>query len=322
MGIFPLISWNIGPLTLYGYGVMVALGFCALWLALSTTQKRHQVKAHTATTLLMLGIPLSLVAGRFIYVLIRRSMVFYNPVDGAFLGLWPFFRLWEGGISLLGMLLGLIGAAALTTKTTAQPFHRLFDWLAAPAALLMAFLTGGAILAGEGYGEILEAPLFLFSLSNEFGESYRAVFLMEAIVYLVIAGLLLSIKVQRPLGRGLSMLAMVACAQLFLESLHRDNYMRLESNGFIRVNQLLALCMLLVVLLYLTRKDGRSAPKRVALSWGMLALTAVFVIGAEFYEKLPFPTLLLYSLSALSCMALALVLVLHLKSEAKFGQTG
>ncbi len=322
MGTFPLISWNVGPVTVYGYGVAAALGFFTLWAFLNGSQKHFQIKPHTSERLMALALPLSLFLGRLLFVFIRRSMVFYNPVDGAYLGLWPFFRVWEGGVSVLGMLFGLVLSAALTAKTTNQPFHQLFDWLAAPSALLMVFLTGGAILAGEGYGEILEEPVFLFSLSNEFGESYRAVFLMEGISYLVIAGLLQKIKVSRPGGRGLSMLAMVSCAQLFLESLHRDNYMRLESNGFIRVNQLLALGMLLGVLLYLTKQDGRLSPKRVALSWGMLLIAAVFVIGAEFYEKLPFPTLLLYGLSAFSCLLLALVLTRHAASSAKFHQPG
>ncbi len=311
MGTFELIQFPVGSLTIQGYGLMAALGFAAMWLMLWTTQKKHGIQPGTPSMLMVWGLPLSVLIGRLIYCVVRRGMVFYNPVDGAFLGLWPFFRIWEGGVSTLGMLGGLLLAGVLTARCTKQPFHQVFDWLAAPSALLMAFLQGGAILAGEGYGEILEGPLFLLSLSNEFGEAYRSVFLMEGVIYLMIAFLLHRMRVKRPGGRGLSMVALIASAQLFLESLHRDNYMRLESNGFIRVNQLLCLVMLVAVLLYLSSKDLPHAPKRVALSWGMLLITAVFVIGAEFYEKLPLPTLVLYTLSALSCLGLALVLTRH-----------
>ena len=91
--------------------------------------------------------------------------------------------------------------------------------------------------------------------------------------------------------------------QIFLESLRQDAYLRLESNAFIRVNQVLGLLVLLGLLALLTARALRQGrPALLAAPWLSLALASGCAIAAEFNEKLPLPKPLLYliSLAALS----------------------
>ena len=314
-------SFPLGPVTLYGFGIVAALGFAMMWLGLNRLRGKFRLPSGMSSRVMVFAIPLGIFFGRLVYCLFRRSTVFYNPVDGAFLGLLPFFQLWKGGLSLLGVLMGVLLALFLVARLTRQPMMRLLDWAATPFALLMAFLHLGTYLAGEGYGEILEnaPPFFLpYGMMNAYDEWYVAVFLIETLWYLLIALYLWLRPSHREGSLGISLLALVGSAQLFLESLHRDNYMRLEANGFIRVNQLLALLILLLAFALLLRRDGRvpGAKRYFVTDAVLLLVTAVAVIGAEFYEKLPLPTALLYGFSLVCVLLLSFVLCRH--AEARF----
>lgn len=292
---------------MYGFGLALAAGFALMGLCLYMKASKAGLPRAAAFNLMLWAIPLSVIMGRLIFCLFRRSTVFYDMVDGHFLGIAPLFKVWEGGFNLPGLLAGMLIAVPLAAKASKVKPADLADWAAPPAALVMVFAHLGAILAGEGYGEILENPA-LYTVQNTYGEWHVAVFAFEAAVYLVLFILLMRAHCTRPGGKALALIIAYGALQLFLESLHRDNYLRLEINGFIRVNQLLCLALLVYGLVRLTRLNkGPALQKRNIFHFILLALTALFVIGAEFYEKLPLPTLLLYALSALSCLTLTLV---------------
>lgn len=307
MNVFPLVSFSVFGLTVYGFGLALALGFALAWLCLRATAPKAGLQKAAAADYLLFAVPLSVLLGRVIFCLFRRDAVFYDMVDGHFLGIAPLIKVWEGGFSLPGLLLGLLLAVPLTAKSRGKDAGRVAGWIAAPAALTMAFAHLGTVLAGEGYGAILEAPAF-YAVGNAYEEWYVAVFAFEAAVYVVLALLLFFARASRPCGKAIALAIAYGAVQLFFESLHRDNYLRLEANGFVRVNQLLCLVLLAGGLICLSRIDrGHALRKRSVLRFVLLGLTILFVIGAEFYEKLPFPTALLYALSAASCLTLALV---------------
>ncbi len=307
MSAFPLVSFSAFGLTVYGFGLALAAGFALMGLCLYMSAPKAGLPKAAAFSLMLWAVPLSVSLGRLVFCLFRRDAVFYDMVDGHFLGMAPLFKVWEGGFSLPGLLTGMLLAVPLTAKASKVKPADMADWAAPPAALTMMLAHLGTILAGEGYGEILEDPAF-YAVQNTYGEWHAAVFAFEAAVCLVLFVLLMRARRTRPGGRALALIIAYGALQLFLESLHRDNYLRLETNGFIRVNQLLCLALLVYGLVRLTLLNkGPALRRRNILHFVLLALTALFVIGAEFYEKLPLPTPLLYALSALGCLTLALV---------------
>ncbi len=228
---FRLYHWEWAGLTLYGFGLAAATGFALLWVALTLTRRRFGAASGTATWLMVLGIPLGLFMGRVVFCLLQPGAVFFDPVDGTYLGLWPLIRIWQGGLNAFGLMAGLAAAVLLTAVITHQSKTTLFDWAAAPAALLLSVLCFGLILAGEGYGSVLDKPNPLPGMVNDYGEWYLAVYLLEGVVYALIAVILSAMKNPRPGGRALGLLSLAGCAQLFLSSLHRDNYTRLETRA-------------------------------------------------------------------------------------------
>ena len=318
MDVFPLISFRVMGFTVYGFGLALAFGFALMWLCLSLSAPRSGLKKSTAVSYMLSAVPLAVFFGRLVFCLFRRAAVFYDMVDGHFLGIAPLFKGWEGGFSLPGLLIGLLLAVPITAKCSKEDASRLSGWMAALGALLMAFAHLGTILAGEGYGDILESPAF-YAVGNAYGEWYVAVFAFEAAVYGALFVFLLLARSAHPASKQHALIVSYGALQLFLESLHRDNYMRLEANGFIRVHQLLCLALLLYGLVLIARSCDRSMRfKQSTLHFILLALAVLFVIAAEFHEKLPFSTLLLYTLSGIGCGTLALVAGFHALSPKTF----
>ena len=128
------VAFSIGPVTLYWYGVMYLLGFLgALWLL------NREVKLHrTSLTLdqvsdflfiVFLGV---ILGGRIGYVLFYHFDYFL--LDPLYL-----FRIYEGGMSFHGGLLGVICAIFYYSRRLKVSFLALSDLLAPTIPIGLAF---------------------------------------------------------------------------------------------------------------------------------------------------------------------------------------
>ena len=147
------VAIAIGPVKVHWYGIMYLLAFASAWALgwYRAGQSWRPVERKHMEDLLFyvaLGVVLG---GRFGYVM------FYN--FGQFLDdpLW-LFRIWEGGMSFHGGLLGVIIAVALFARRIRQPFFRLMDFVAplVPPGLLLGRL--GNFIGGELWGRATDVP--------------------------------------------------------------------------------------------------------------------------------------------------------------------
>ncbi len=248
-------------------------------------------------------LPISIFTGRLIYCLLRRNTVFFSPTDGSFLGIQELFRLTTGGISIYGCLIGSLLACHLLSKIEKVSFLTALGLISPGLSLLMAFFHYANFLGGEGFGNIADGNANpVFYVYNDYGEAYLAVFRFEALFCLFFA-IYLFFSQKSDSKKALNFLSLYAAIFLFFASLHRDSSLRLESNGFIRADQLMSYIILLFVLIYLMRTKKEHRPAYII----SFVLCTIFVAAAEFYEKIPLPTWLLYSLSLISCVNLGLV---------------
>lgn len=313
MGMFEPVSFSVFGFTVYGYGLAVSAGFLLMWLALCLRRGRLKADRAWAAEMMLWAVPLAVFTGRAVYCLFRPGSVFFDAVDGTFLGVRAFFALARGGMDYFGMLFGLLFAALAAAKRLHMPLSEAFDRMAAPAALFLCVLRFALRLAGEGYGEMLEEGGKLFAplvMRNAYEEWHLAVYLPEGIAMLAVFLLVLLLPL-RAGRRAPAMLAMTAACQMFFEALHRDNYLRMELNGFIRADQVLAMLTLIAVLIWLFRHEDKARRRGLFIPAALLPAAVAFAVAAEFYEKLPLPTLLLYGLSALGSLALAFAMTRH-----------
>lgn len=303
---FPVYSLDVFGLRLYGFGLAVALAALLAWLLLHLGEKRYALPAGSARLLIVLALPISLLLSRALYSLILRERLFYDVMDGSYLGLRPFLDLAGGGLSFFGMLMGIVLAALLAARLLRRPGAQMLDWVALPLVVFISIARFGEILGGQGFGEELSLPALQFfplGFRNSYEEWYLAVCVLEGLAAALIALSLLRSRGEqaRPGDRMIRMLIPFAAMQVFLESLRQDAYLRLESNAFIRVEQVLAMLVLVILLSLLSRPALRAGHGRLLLvAWLSLLLAAGAALAAEFNEKLPLPKALLYALSLLA----------------------
>lgn len=134
-----------GGITIYSYGVLVALGFLAgmFWV-------RHEAKhlgenPDLAVDLVFYVILAALIGSRVAYVLVsERANFLQDPIS--------IFRIWEGGLVFYGGLLGAIAVTLWFTRRYNKSFLLYADMFVPGVAIGHAIGRLGCLMAGCCYG--------------------------------------------------------------------------------------------------------------------------------------------------------------------------
>lgn len=287
-----MTSFTIGPLTVYGYGLALAVSaILALCLA-KVTFRKTGVGEDVLSWFAVLATPLSVLGARLMYCLVRLPWFLEK-------GWGYFFRFTDGGYMLYGAMAGGLLAAFLAARIKRQSFAYVADALAAPAALMICLSRLAEGLAGVGYGwpvadwfdpwmsmslvqledyEWLQR--FPFAMQEPMYEQWCwAVYVTEALAALVILIVLLRMKNRRGGAKALLMLLIYAAMQILGESARQDEVMRW---GFIRVSQLISALAVAAVLMSCCVKMKKKCVKLIIIaSVGVLACAGV-VMAMEF----------------------------------------
>jgi phosphatidylglycerol:prolipoprotein diacylglycerol transferase len=146
------IAFDLGPLPIHWYGVMVALGFVAgLWTA-SRRGLRSGVAAESVIDLgpwLIIG---AIVGARALYVISYWRESF---ADGP---VWEIFSVWNGGLVYYGGLVGATLACVWYIRVKKLRLWKVADVLAPSIALGYVFGRIGCLLNGCCYGRACSLP--------------------------------------------------------------------------------------------------------------------------------------------------------------------
>ena len=183
-----------------------------------------------------------------------------------------------------GGAVGAVLGIALGAKLTHQPLRSAMDAFAPAGALLVAFARFGEKYLGEigtaGFEMPEQLAFFPFALTNEWGESYPAIFMLSCVAALVVAIVELTRKSGGRAGTlFLRTVFYLALPQILCESLLAE----CMKWGFVRVQQLLCALTLLFVLAVECRQAAKSLS--FAKRWapvGVLLLCAAGLVGVEF----------------------------------------
>ncbi|MEO5330825.1 MAG: prolipoprotein diacylglyceryl transferase [Magnetococcus sp. YQC-5] len=144
---------HIGPLAIRWYGLMYTLTFLLGWPLLKIQAKRQSLGLSTEVLAdLMMGTLLGVIlGGRLGYILFYHFAYYLaNPL--------AMLRVWEGGMSFHGGLLGVLLAGYLFARKHGVPFLALGDLLAVvtPMGLLLGRI--GNFINGELWGRPTDLP--------------------------------------------------------------------------------------------------------------------------------------------------------------------
>lgn len=143
---------KIGPLTIYSYGMMVAIAFLfGIYLA-RLDAIRKNIKPDLVYDLCFYLIIGSLIGARLFYTLFFNLQDFLeDPVS--------IFKIWQGGLSIHGAILGGIITGLVFSKIRKVSFWKLADLISPPLILGQAIGRIGCFLNGCCSGIPIK-PLF------------------------------------------------------------------------------------------------------------------------------------------------------------------
>ncbi|MFC3908380.1 prolipoprotein diacylglyceryl transferase [Legionella dresdenensis] len=153
---FPVIepvAFTLGPLKVHWYGLMYLFGFVAAW-GLAQWRARHYKlnwNSNQIGDLIFYAALGVILGGRIGY------MLFYNFPRLAHDPL-SLFRLWEGGMSFHGGLLGVIVALIIFARKEKRSFWEISDFVAPLVPLGLAAGRIGNFINGELWGRVTDVP--------------------------------------------------------------------------------------------------------------------------------------------------------------------
>lgn len=154
---------EIGPFQIRYYGLFYALGFVIVYFMIYHLAKRKQLSITKDDVAdLMLYAIIGVVGGSRIAYVVFYNPFYYlqNPID--------IFKIWQGGLSFHGGLIGAVLAVYLFCKKKKLEIYELLDLAVVPAAIGLALGRIGNFMNGELYGKITDASWCIDYSKNKF----------------------------------------------------------------------------------------------------------------------------------------------------------
>ena len=286
---------------LYGITLLTG-GIFALALGAYRCTKANLSRKKILLTTLSLPVFVTFFS-HFLYCLADSEYILYSH------SLLYFFAFWEKGTMLYGGILGAVLGLFLLGK---KDFPTMLEQYAPSGALMIAAFRIAEGFLGQGYGEYAIEDTFFcrfpFMIYDPHYEAWAwALFVLEALIALGLFLFLLIKKERRTGDSALLLLGLYASAQIILESLRRDEFLRW---GFVRIEQVLSAVLILVVLTLYCRKTPKAKTLPKLILFGVYLAMIVFCLLLEFATEGRIPFLLFldvdacYIAMALACIVL------------------
>ncbi len=144
---------HLGPLEIRYYGLVYVLGFVLAYFLLRylSKQKNIALSEDELETFLLYAAVGVLVGSRVFYFLFYNfSIVLENPLQ--------LFKIWEGGMSFHGGLIGVLIGGFLFCKQYKKDFYELADIVVIPTVLGLGIGRIANFINGELYGRATTVP--------------------------------------------------------------------------------------------------------------------------------------------------------------------
>lgn len=142
--------FTIGPITIYGYGLMIAIGIIAAYLNTERLAKKAGLDPDPVFNILIIGVGFGLIGAKLLYYITILDEIIANPK--------LLLNITEGFVVYGGIILGIV-MAALYCRKKQLPFLKYLDAAAPSIALAQGFGRFGCFLAGCCYGMEMDCPI-------------------------------------------------------------------------------------------------------------------------------------------------------------------
>ncbi|WP_406945440.1 prolipoprotein diacylglyceryl transferase [Halobacillus sp. SY10] len=219
---------ELGPLTIYWYGIIIAAGaYLGLVLALREAE-RIGVSKETFVDLVVYAIPIAILCARIYYVAFEWERYAERP-------LIDIVAIWEGGIAIHGAIIGATLTGLIFARVRKVSFWKLVD-IAAPSIILgqaigrwgnfMNQEAHGGPVSEEFYNNFMQhLPNFIINQMAIDGILYHPTFLYESLWNITGFTLLIILRKYNPI-RGevfLSYVIWYSFGRFFIEAMRTDS---------------------------------------------------------------------------------------------------
>jgi len=242
--------FSIGPVTIYGYGLMIGLGVLFCILMGMQRAKKHGLKEEAVIDIAIYGLIIGFLGAKFLYVIVEWEAFLKNPMS--VLGT-------EGFVVYGGISAGVI-AAIVYCKIKKLKFLEYFDLLSASIALAQGFGRIGCFLAGCCYGRETDSCLGVVFPAGSIAPAGVKVLptqlFSSAGDFAIMAFLLWHYKRRKYVGdTGFLYMLLYGIGRFFIEMLRNDNR---GAVGALSTSQFISIFIVTAALLLLwnNRKRG------------------------------------------------------------------
>lgn len=173
------VIFQIGPVALRWYGLLIAGSFIPGFYLLSGEARRKGIDPDALYDFVLIAAVFGFVGARLAYVIQNLDIYLTDPIR--------IFTVWEGGLSMHGVLAGGMLAIALYARKLQAPFLTLADVVAPAVPLGQAIGRWGNFFNQELFGYPTDVPWKMYiapeyrPLEWAHSEFFHPVFLYESI---------------------------------------------------------------------------------------------------------------------------------------------
>ncbi len=255
---FDPVALSLGPIQVHWYGLMYLLAFLGgyglawyrmksqAWSPIKTSEQLGDVLFYIA-----LGV---ILGGRCGYMLFYDLPSFIHAP-------WIIFKVWDGGMSFHGGLIGVTLAMFFLSRKLSVPFLRLTDFIAPFAPLGLGLGRLGNFINGELWGRITTSKLgMIFPTGGPFPRYPSQLFelILEGVVLFTIIWIF-SLKPRKTGAISGLFLLLYACFRFYIEFYREpDPQLGYLAFGWLTMGQVLCIPMFALAVYLLWRSHRQS----------------------------------------------------------------
>jgi phosphatidylglycerol:prolipoprotein diacylglycerol transferase len=158
---------TIGPLTVYGYGLMIAIGVLTAYFNTERLAKKIGLDPNPVFNIVIIGVFFGFVGAKLLYYITILDEIIQNPR--------LLLNIGDGFVVYGGIIAGIL-AVMVYCKKAKLPFGRYLDCAAPSIALGQGFGRLGCFLAGCCYGTAWDGPLSITFTHSAYAPNNIALF--------------------------------------------------------------------------------------------------------------------------------------------------